>query len=457
MNKTIIWLRNDLRLADNPALDDAYKNNYQILFLYIDDPEVKIGSAKKWFLYQALQAFQQDVQAKYRAKLVIKSGKPQEILAKLINKYQINNLFWNRIYEPKIIDRDSEIKEYFIKQNLLVKTFNSSLLFEPWQIKNLQGSYFKVFTPFWKKCFNLLNQVSNPCQIPVNLALVNIIEGESLALSHLNLLPKNPNWAAKWSNIYKVSEEDAHNIADDFIKNKLNNYKIARDFPAINKTSILSPYINLGLISAKQIYYKTIFYAEDQNTQHFLSEIGWREFSYHLLYHFPNLADDNFKIKFNNFPWENNQELLKKWQEGQTGFPLIDAGMRQLYQTGWMHNRVRMVVASFLTKNLLIDWRLGAKWFDDCLVDANLAANSASWQWVAGSGCDAAPYFRIFNPITQSQKFDSQGSYIRKWVPELVNYSDKEIHDPNNRDGYPEQITDLKASRNKALQIYKEL
>jgi deoxyribodipyrimidine photo-lyase len=241
------------------------------------------------------------------------------------------------------------------------------------------------------------------------------------------------------------------------MKNRMTNYKEGRDFPATNNTSFLSPYLHFGLISPKQIYFKSLPFVGNSGSAHFLSEIGWREFSYHLLYHFPQLPTNNFKSKFDGFEWDNNKEDLEKWQKGMTGFPLIDAGMRQLYQTGWMHNRVRMVVASFLTKNLLIDWRIGKEWFDDCLVDADLAANSASWQWVAGSGADAAPYFRIFNPITQSEKFDSKGAYIRKWVPELADFSDKEIHCPKDRSKYPEAMIDLKFSRNRALAIYRNV
>ena len=457
MERAIVWFRNDLRLSDNAALNFAYENNNRVLFLYIFDNESSIGSASKWFLFRALESLKNDIRQKYNADLIIKSGNSQQILEKLVNNYNIDSIAWNRVYEPDLIRKDSKIKDYFQQISVNIKIFNSSLLFNPAKIQNLAKSYFKVFTPFWKKCLSQINQIQQPHKIPQSFSLIKIDKKEGLELRELNLLPKNPNWAYGWDNIYKVSEEEAHNLARNFMENSMEKYKEARDFPANNNTSSLSPYLHFGLISSKQIYFKSIIFTGNSGLNHFLSEIGWREFSYHLLYHFEDLPVKNFKPKFDNFTWDNNQENLEKWQKGMTGFPLIDAGMRQLWSTGWMHNRVRMVVASFLTKNLLIDWRIGQKWFWDCLVDADLAANSASWQWVAGSGADAAPYFRIFNPVTQSQKFDKKGEYIRKWVPEISHLSDKEIHFPVNRDKYPKAMVDLKLSRNRALLIYKNI
>jgi len=457
IKKTIFWIRDDLRLSDNGALDYACKNNHELLFLYIFDESSSIGAASKWFLHKALDSFRKDIKQRYNADLLIKSGKPKKILIEAVKKYDINSIVWNRVYEPEAIKRDIKIKEYFKQNNLEIKTFNSSLLFEPSKIQNLSKSYFKVFTPFWKKCLTQISQIQTPRKITESLHLVQINSRDGLDLKDLNLLPKNPDWSNNWDALYKVSEEEAHNLAEEFMNNRMLNYVGGRDFPATNNTSFLSPYLHFGLISAKQIYFKSMMFVGNAGLSHFLSEIGWREFSYHLLYHFKDLPTKNFKPKFDNFVWNSNQEDLEKWQKGMTGFPLIDAGMRQLWQTGWMHNRVRMVVASFLTKNLLIDWRIGQKWFWDCLVDADLAANSASWQWVAGSGADAAPYFRIFNPITQSQKFDPKGEYIRKWVPEIAHLSNKEIHLPVNRGEYPEAIIDLKFSRNRALAVYKNI
>ena len=457
IKKTIIWLKNDLRLSDNRALSHACKGNNKILFLYILDETPAIGAASKWFLYKALKSFKEDIKQKYNADLLIKSGNSKDIIDQIAKKYDIDSIVYNRVYEPDAIKRDAKIKEYFQQMNLEVKTFNSSLLFEPSKIKNLSGSYFKVFTPFWKKCLTQISNIDAPHKIPKSLELIKLEQNEGLNLQDLNLLPQSPNWAKNWDSLYKVSEEEAHNLAEDFMNNRMLNYVEGRDFPATNNTSFLSPYLHFGLISPKQIYFKSMIFSGNAGLNHFLSEIGWREFSYYLLYYFPDLPQKNFKSKFDSFPWENNKEDLEKWQKGMTGFPFIDAGMRQLWNTGWMHNRVRMVVASFLTKNLLIDWRIGERWFWDCLVDSDLAANSASWQWVAGSGADAAPYFRIFNPITQSQKFDPKGEYIRKWVPEIAHLSDKEIHCPVHRDEYPEAMVDLKFSRNRALAIYKKI
>ena len=457
MKKTIIWLRNDIRLSDNEAINYAYKNNSELLFLYIWDKSTSIGSASKWFLHNSLQAFQQSIKQKYNADLIIKRGASREILAEIAKKYSINSVVWNRIWEPKEMKKEAEIKEFFSTNNIEAKSFNSSLLFQPSKIKNLSGDYFKVFTPFWKKCLSEIANIAPPCEMPKSLNLIKIQQGETLTLEQLNLLPNNPNWAKNWDNLYKISEEDAGNIAHDFMKNKMADYKDARNFPAGHNTSVLSPYLHFGLISPRQLYFQSLQFEQNKGSAHFLSEIGWREFSYYLLYHFPDLPSRNFRPEFDNFPWQNNEVYLEKWQRAETGFPLIDASMRQLWQTGWMHNRTRMVVASFLTKNLLIDWRIGQEWFWDCLVDADLAANSASWQWVAGSGADAAPYFRIFNPILQSKKFDPKGEYIRKWMPEIRHLPDSEIHNPVNRRGYAEPVIELDVSRNKALEIYQTM
>ncbi len=452
--KTIIWIRNDLRLADNEALNYAYQNHHQVLFLYILDKSFSIGSASKWFLFQALLSFKKNIKQKYGANLIIKAGDPLIILDNLVEKHRASCLTWNRVYEPAAIKRDTKIKAYFKQKGLIVQTFNSSLLFEPTEIKNNSGSYFKVFTPFWKKCLTKIDNIRSPHIIPTSLNLIGIDQKEGISLHDLDLLPKNPNWAKNWNDLYTVNEHYAKELIEKFMINKMENYKEARDFPANNNTSLISPYLHFGLISPRQIYFKSKMYPVSNSSIHFLNEIGWREFSYSLLYYFPNLPEKNFKANFDYFPWRNDDEDLKKWQRGMTGFPLIDAGMRQLWQTGWMHNRVRMVVASFLIKNLLIDWRIGQAWFWDCLVDADLAANSASWQWVAGSGADAAPYFRIFNPIRQSEKFDAKGEYIRRWIPEIANLSDKEIHFPIKRDKYPKAMIDLNFSRNRALSLF---
>ena len=456
--KTIIWFRNDLRLSDNAALSLASKQNNAVIFIYIYNPKEQIGAAAKWFLHNALTALAADLKKYYGAKLLVKMGDEAEILTALIAKYQITKILWNRLYEPQAIIRDSKLKAQFKKQAIEVQSFNSSLLFEPNFIKNNAGEFFKVFSPFWRKCLSVIDSVNMPFTRPDKVNLVKLVEDDQSSVTDLPLLPTKPNWAKNWPNLYKISEEDVHAKAQDFIVNKVINYKNARDFPGQDATSLMSPFLHFGLISPKLLYFKLIPYlADHKGAVHYLSELGWREFSYYLLYHFPALETKNFNAKFDGFSWENDQEKLQKWQKGQTGFPIIDAGMRQLWQTGWMHNRVRMIVASFLIKNLLIDWRYGLAWFADCLIDADKAANAASWQWVAGSGADAAPYFRIFNPVTQSLKFDPEGVYIRKWVPEIAHLTNAQIHQPENIAGYFPPMVDLAKTRNIALENYKKL
>lgn len=453
----IVWFRSDLRLTDNEALSYASSQDFHVIFLYIHDSSHHVGAAAKWFLHQALTSLAKNIKNKFKTNLIIQSGDPQQVLEKIAKRYNVNNIFWNRVYEPYTIQRDSDIKTHFQDKQFTVKSFNSSLLVEPGQLKNLSGSYYKVFTPFWRNCLKQLeNTISYAIEVS-SIKTIQIIESPIDSIDKLGLKPSKPNWAKGWDKIYNVSESAAQTLCVDFIQQKIHQYKTDRDYPSKPATSGLSPYLHCGLISPRQIYLQTLSLPHSASVQQFISEIGWREFSYYLLYHFPKLSTTNFNPKFDKFAWENNPEHLKKWQAGTTGYPIIDAGMRQLWQTGWMHNRVRMIVASFLTKNLLIDWRHGAKWFTECLIDADLAANSASWQWVAGSGADSAPYFRIFNPITQSQKFDPQGEYLRRWLPELGNLSDKEIHFPTTRDNYPEPIVDLKISRQRALDSYKSL
>ncbi|MEI6730766.1 MAG: deoxyribodipyrimidine photo-lyase, partial [Pseudomonadota bacterium] len=335
-------------------------------------------------------------------------------------------------------------------------------LFEPWETLKSDGSQYKVFTPFFKNSYMGSKQPRLPLAKPEKIELVNDLNSDSL--EQLELLPKI-NWASKLAANLQSGEKAGQLRLNQFLDSGIGSYKIGRDFPSQASVSRLSPYLHFGEISPNQAWYAAKMKTEDGNSERFCSELGWREFSYSLLYHFPELPDKNWQAKFDNFPWRYDKELLEKWQKGQTGFPIIDAGMRELWQTGYMHNRVRMIVASFLVKNLLIDWRYGAKWFWDCLFDADLAANSASWQWVAGCGADAAPYFRIFNPITQGEKFDSQGQSTRSFVPELAKLPDKYLFAPwqasdeiLSRAGvilgknYPKPIVDLKESRERALQ-----
>ncbi|QOL19715.1 cryptochrome/photolyase family protein [Candidatus Bodocaedibacter vickermanii] len=471
--KTIVWFRQDLRIHDNPALEYAAARGTIIPVYILDDDapgQWKLGGASRWWLHHSLQSLSNSLESKGH-RLHIFAGDPQQILSDLQHQTQSDTIVWNRCYEPFSIARDKAIKESMTSAGINVKSFNASLLFEPWTIKNLQGNFFKVFTPFWKHC---LQQSVDPITLSGNsldsaIPFLETLE-TSVQLDDFKLLPSNPNWATGFD--WSPGEFTALHKLNEFFETAVMSYKEQRDYMDKSATSMLSPHLHFGEISPRLIYHRcqelmALGQGDLSGVQHFLSELGWREFSYHLLYHFPVLPTEPFRSEFNQFEWGNNPDDLRKWQQGKTGFPIIDAAMQELWQTGYMHNRARMIVASFLTKNLLIHWRHGAEWFWDTLVDADLASNSASWQWVAGCGVDAAPYFRIFNPITQGEKFDPDGIYVKRWIPELRDLDVKYIHQPwtaplsvlkdaGVRLGhtYPEPMVDLKATRNRALQAY---
>jgi deoxyribodipyrimidine photo-lyase len=465
----LVWFRQDLRCTDNPALSSACNSSQIVIPIYIYDFQniLSLGSAQKWWLHNSLLSLETNLRA-IGLHLVIRQGDPFTCLSELIQQNQIDTVYWNRCYEPAAIKRDISIKKTLKEHGIFVNTSNSTLLNEPWTIQNKSGHYFKVFTPFWKHC--LQKTVIPAPNIISKQPLSPSISSDSI--DSLNLLPTKPNWAAEFQNYWCPGENGAQKKLQDFIRYQLNTYKEARNEPAKNATSLLSPHLHFGEISPQQILRSVEQAKLNKNCnlasiEHFLSEIGWREFSYHLLYHFPELPSRNFKSAFDNFPWKMDKVLLAHWQTGTTGYPIVDAGMRELWQTGYMHNRVRMIAASFLIKDLLIDWRIGASWFLDTLLDADMASNSASWQWVAGSGADAAPYFRIFNPILQGEKFDPNGEYIRRWVPELSGLPNKWIHQPwcapsegakfvLGKD-YPHPIVKHDEARILALAHYKKL
>lgn len=459
MSKAIHWFKQDLRCTDNPALALSCLNNEQLIPLYIFDPA--IGSAQRWWLHHSLVSLQTTL-AEHQLNLVLREGDPLTVLLELIDQHQIEAVYWNRCYEPASIARDQQIKAILKARGVDVISCNGSLLNEPWTVKNQSGSWFKVFTPYWRQAVKQLN-------LPESLVInqwPRSIDVASDELDSWQLLPKKPDWAAGFHNYWQPGERGAHNKLSQFIDSTLNGYKQQRDEPAKDATSKLSPHLHFGEISPVTIWHaieqaKQERHCDLQSAERFLSEIGWREFSYHLLYHFPQLPQQNFKQEFAAFPWHNDEDALQRWQQGMTGFPIIDAGMRELWHTGYMHNRVRMIVASFLTKDLLIDWRIGAEWFWNTLLDADLANNSASWQWVAGCGADAAPYFRIFNPVLQSEKFDPQGIYIKRWVPELAQVPAKWLHKPWDAEikvkGYPKPLVDHAKARELALAYYKNM
>lgn len=474
MTPIILWFRKDLRLTDNPALTAAVEDGAPILPLYILEEDTNnpwpLGNAQKWWLHHSLSQLNETF-LKLGGQLFLKRGNPQEILGELVKTVRAKEVYWNRCYEPYALHRDNYIKENLQSLGVRVKGFKGNLLFEPWEVLNKQGTAFKVYTPFWKECLSKLD-VQKTLSKPKKLNLYNAsVLNENL--SDFKLLPQNPDWSLNFYEVWQPGEMNAEKLLKEFLDHRVHEYTLKRDYPAINGTSRLSPHIHFGEISVRQIVEQLKFskeFKKETGDEVYLSELGWREFCYSLLYHFPELPERNFQITFNDFSWENNDANLRDWQKGRTGYPIVDAGMRELWTTGWMHNRIRMVVASFLTKHLLLPWQQGEKWFWDTLLDADLASNASGWQWVAGCGADAAPYFRIFNPVLQGEKFDPEGDYVRRFVPELRQLSKQYIHKPwlapteELEKGevvlgktYPYPIIDHGKARQRALQAYKNI
>jgi len=444
---SIVWLRNDLRLADNPALHAAVQRGEQILLVYIHDeltPGLRpLGGATRWWLHHSLRALGDDV-AKLGGQLVLRSGQGAALIKELVEATAAGAVFWNRRYGAAR-DADAELKESLRNSGVICESFAGNLLFEPWTVTTGEGKPFRVFTPFWRACLNH-EQPRAPLPAPESLTALPGVATEDL--ESWGLLP-TPDWSTGLSETWTPGEAGAKERWHDFRTTTLSNYH-RRDEPGPITTSKLSPHLRFGEISP-HIIWADLDHAlpaeAEKNKAKFLSEIGWREFSYNILFHAPKIATDNFRPEFDAFPWgPADPDQLVAWQRGTTGVPLVDAGMRELWKTGYMHNRVRMVAASFLIKNMLVDWRVGEAWFWDTLVDADEANNPASWQWVAGSGADAAPYFRVFNPELQAQKFDPNREYITRWVDD--------IDSPT----YPAQpIVDLKQSRDRALAAFSAL
>ena len=465
--KAIHWFRQDLRLSDNPALHQASQNDH-VLPVYILDNEnsgeFSMGGASRFWLHHSLKSLKESL----NNNLSLYQGDPLKVLLDIIDRNNINAVYWNRCYEPWRIKRDTEIKSALESKGIAVFTLNGSLLWEPWTIKKDDGTPYKVFTPFFRK--GCLNSQEPRKPLPkVSISNLIVDNAPSLNLEDLSLIPEF-RWDIQMKPHWDIGEIGAHERLTKFIDNGIKHYKEGRNFPAKPFVSKISPHLHFGELSPNQAWYLAKEKASDKNIDHFLSELGWREFSYCQLYFNPDLPRKNLQSKFDAFPWEDNSKNLLAWQKGQTGIPMVDAGMRELWLTGSMHNRVRMVVGSFLVKNLLLNWHHGERWFWDCLVDADLASNSASWQWIAGCGADAAPYFRIFNPVTQGEKFDPDGEYIRQYIPELKELPNKYLYNPSEAPkevldkanivigkDYPEPIINLKASRGKALDAFKSL
>lgn len=475
METIIVCFRRDLRISDNPALSAA--KQHAVIPVYIHTPHEEApwppGAASRWWLHHSLSTLDAQLQ-KLGSRLLIREGESLAVLQQLIEDTGASAVYCNRLYEPATIRRDKQIEAELTRHGIEYKSFAGHLLFEPWQVQTGGGTPYKVFTPFWNAC----QKTGLPSNITQAVRKLPTVDKhiKSAPLTALGLLP-DIKWDAEFYAHWQPGAAGAQIHLREFIKQRIADYEHGRDYPAQSVTSRLSPHLHFGEISPRQIVY-AIERARETNrsvgfnkqAQGFLRELVWREFTHHILYHFPHTTDKPLNPRFENFPWQTRKtKALAAWQQGRTGFPIVDAGMRELWATGSMHNRVRMIVGSLLTKNLGLHWRHGARWFWDTLVDSDLAQNSFNWQWVAGCGADAAPYFRIFNPITQSEKFDAHGEYLRRWLPELKNLPNKYIHAPwlapdevlQNAGvilgrNYPRPVVDLKQSRERALEDYKQ-
>ncbi len=465
--ETVIhWFRQDLRLADNPALSLAARHG-RVLPIYILDNDhagdYAMGSASRCWLHHSLQSLNDSL----GGALSVYRGDPLDILNDIIKRYQVTAIYWNRCYEPWRLIRDMQLKKQLKTRGILAESTNGSLLWEPWSIKKSDGTPYKVFTPFYRKGCLQSAAPREPLITPRSATYLK--DNASLDIEQLTLLP-DTHWDQPLASHWNIGEMAAHQSLQNFIEQGLPHYKDGRNHPAKPYVSRLSPHLHFGEISPNQIWYNVRSLGANSHIDHFCSELGWREFSYSQLYYHPDLPRKNLQSKFDDFPWVNDQTLLRAWQQGKTGVPVVDAGMRELWQTGYMHGRVRMIVGSYLVKNLRLHWHHGERWFWDTLVDADLANNSASWQWIAGCGADAAPYFRIFNPVTQGQKFDPNGDYIRKWLPEIANLPNKFLFNVWEAPAttleqagivlgrtYPKPVVDLKQSRHTALEAFQSL
>ncbi|MCP0914689.1 MULTISPECIES: cryptochrome/photolyase family protein [Legionella] len=468
MMTALFWFRQDLRCDDNAALAAACNRHNLLIPLYIDsdNPQRLCGAAQKWWLHHSLLALNNYL-CTQNTRLCLKQGNPLDVLMQLIKQHQVTHIYWNECIEPELRKEEQQIKSILQQNGIQIETYPPNLFFTPAKIHTQQQTIFKRFTPFWRYCLQHL--APPPPAVIKKWPACPAFSSEQLDDWHL--LPAKPDWASNFKDYWQPGEQGAQEKLQQFIEDELAAYDKNRDLPARQATSRLSPHLHFGEISPWRIWQELEKIKFDSAYSHsaiekFLAELGWREFSYYTLYHYPALPHSNIQKTFDEFKWKTNKVYLQAWHKGQTGFPIVDAGMRELWQTGYMHNRVRMITASFLTKNLLIDWRTGAAWFEDTLLDADLAANSFNWQWVAGSGMDAAPYFRIFNPVLQGEKFDSSGEYVKKWVPELTSLPVKWLHKPwqmHAQPGfilgknYPFPIIDLTQTRIRALAAYREL
>ncbi len=479
MSTALVWFRRDFRVADNPALSRALEQHQRVLPVYIHAPDEEApwqpGAASRWWLHHSLVALSKSL-AELGAPLLIRQGESLGELQSLIAATGAEAVYWNRLYEPAIIARDARIKQVLRDDGLSAESRSGALLVEPWEVKTGSGEPYRVFTPFWRNA--VAQRTRQP--LPAPLSITGVVPmPKSLPIAALGLLPTIA-WDGGFRETWTPGETGAWAQTERFCDHGIEHYHTRRDFPAESANSTLSPHLHFGEIGPVQLVARLQrLTAENHHAglvasiEHFIRELGWREFAHHLLFHFPDTTEQPLNPKFAAFPWrdcDDYQRDLRAWQRGRTGVPIVDAGLRQIWHTGVMHNRVRMIAASLLTKNLLIPWQEGARWFWDTLVDASLANNTLGWQWVAGCGADAAPYFRIFSPVLQSGKFDGQGLYLRRWVPELAKLPDAALHAPWEADpallraakcslgrDYPQPIVDLPESRERALAAYARI
>lgn len=469
----LVWFRKDLRLADNHALNAAVETGQPVVPVYILEPEESgngpLGSAQRWWLHHSLTSLATHLTEK-GSRLILLSGEPLEQLSALCETLGASGVYWNRRHDPSGIAVDTVIKAKLKESSIEARSFAGQLLHDPARLKTGTGGPYRVYTPFWRAVEGS-GEPPEPLDEPAEIRAPETWP-TSQDLGDWNLLPTKPNWASHFSEIWTPGEQGATERLEWFLGGAVQGYKEQRNLPAIAGTSQLSPHLAFGEISPARVWHATrsLDAVDRDDVVTFRKELVWRDFSYHLLFHNPDLASQNLNTRFDRFPWTDNSKLFEAWTRGRTGYPIVDAGMRQLWKHGYMHNRVRMIAASFLIKHLLIDWRQGEAWFRDTLVDADPASNSASWQWVAGSGADAAPFFRIFNPILQGEKFDPDGTYVRTFVPELARLEPRFIHKPFDAPlsllskagvvlgkTYPAPVVDHAFARTRALAAYSQI
>lgn len=479
----IVWFRDDLRISDNPALNEATETGRPILCVYVLDEESPgirpLGGAARWWLAGSLRALTQLITSR-GGSLILRRGKAGDIIPLLARQIGASAVYWNRRYHAAGIATDDAVAKALATRNIAARTFQASLLYEPRDVRDMSGAPYLMFAPFWRQAHSL-DLPRPPLRAPARIPAAPQVSGLATEkLENWKLEPRNPqpgkqDWAEGMRETWNPGEGGARARAEEFLTFGLPGYAKLRDRPDLPNTSRLSPHLRFGEISPFQLWHAARLSIisprgvrpDAVDLDKFLSELGWREFSYHLLHHNPTLDTRNFHPQFDRFPWKEDSAALKGWQTGHTGYPVIDAGLRELWTTGWMHNRVRMLVASFLVKHMLVDWRVGEAWFWDTLVDADIASNPYNWQWVAGSGADAAPYFRISNPVLQGEAYDPMGDYVRRWVPELAAMPKEFIHEPWRAPAttlrtagvtigttYPAPAVEHRAARDRALAAF---